>query len=359
MRELKFKNCVICGTTYQPTGSCSKYCTTCKPIQNKIIGKEAIKRWAYKTGKLNGKGSGSATGRGKDNHMYTYGVANFRQFAQERKDTVGLCEVCAKDLKQATHYEWVGHHIDHNRKNNDISNLKLMCKSCHQKEHQCWKAFEGVTTISKESRVDNNSKRLASEMSDDIVCSVQEYTANTRLIYGGSAYSYSVDADFAEVGYNQKQWQAVIDEYYNKYRGLAKWHTHIVQTAIATGQLVMPTGRVYTYAPKPNYRGELVWPETTIKNYPVQGTGADIMSIIRVDFARQFKRSIKGVLVSTVHDSIVVDIESSEQQKVVDLFNKVYEDMPKNFYKLFGKEYNLPIFNEISVGRNMKDLQEI
>ena len=122
----------------------------------------------------------------------------------------------------------------------------------------------------------------------------------------------------------------------------------------------MPTGRIYTYVPKPNYRGELVWPETTIKNYPVQGTGADVMSIIRVDFAKKFKQQqIKGVLVSTVHDSIVVDVESSEQQKVVDLFNKVYEDMPKNFYKLFGKEYNLPIFNEISVGPNMKELIEL
>lgn len=122
----------------------------------------------------------------------------------------------------------------------------------------------------------------------------------------------------------------------------------------------MPTGRRFTFTAKPNYRGELVWPETTIKNYGVQGTGADVMSIIRVDFARRFReQQIKGVLVSTVHDSIVVDVESSEQQKVVDLFNKVYEDMPKNFKKLFGKEYNLPIFNEISVGPNMKDLEEL
>ena len=84
------------------------------------------------------------------------------------------------------------------------------------------------------------------------------------------------------------------------------------------------------------------------------------MSIIRVDFARRFReQQIKGVLVSTVHDSIVVDIEDSELQKTIDLFNKVYYDMPKNFYKLFGKEYNLPIFNEISYGPNMKSLMEI
>lgn len=181
-----------------------------------------------------------------------------------------------------------------------------------------------------------------------------------RLIYGGSAYSYANDADFADVGFSVKQWQNVIDEYYNKYKGLAKWHTSIIQTAIATGQLIMPTGRRFSFESKPNYKGELVWPETTIKNYPVQGTGADIMSIIRVDFSKRFReQQIKGVLVSTVHDSIVVDVEDSEVSKVIDLFNKVYYDMPNNFYKLFGIEYNLPIFNEVSVGPNMKDLKEV
>ena len=150
MREFKEKICSTCSGFYKPTGSCSKYCPTCKPLETKRIAKASIKRWNYAKGRLNGKGSGSATGSGKDNHMYTYGVANFRQFARERKETLGLCEVCNKNIKYATHYEWVGHHIDHNRKNNDISNLKLMCKSCHQKEHECWKAFEGVTTIRKE-----------------------------------------------------------------------------------------------------------------------------------------------------------------------------------------------------------------
>lgn len=150
MRELKQKNCSICNIQYQPTGSCSKYCPICRPIETKRITVESIKRWNHAKGRLNGKGSGSATGKGKDNHMYKYGLANFQQYARERKETLGLCKECGKDIKNATHYKWVGHHIDHDRKNNDISNLKLMCKSCHQKEHKCWKAFEGVTTIRKE-----------------------------------------------------------------------------------------------------------------------------------------------------------------------------------------------------------------
>lgn len=27
------------------------------------------------------------------------------------------------------------HHIDHDRKNNDISNLIVLCKKCHQEHH--------------------------------------------------------------------------------------------------------------------------------------------------------------------------------------------------------------------------------
>jgi hypothetical protein len=154
MRKLKEKNCSECGTLYMPTGSCSKYCPTCRPIVTKRITDAGIKRWQYAKGYLNGKGSGSATGKGKDNHMYTYGVANFRQYAQHRKDTVGLCELCGKDIK-----------------NNDISNLLLICKRCHQIEHKCWKAFEGVTTREQSRRADNSSKPPTPEMDDDIVCS--------------------------------------------------------------------------------------------------------------------------------------------------------------------------------------------
>lgn len=175
-----------------------------------------------------------------------------------------------------------------------------------------------------------------------------------RLVYGGSAYSYAHDPDFAEVGYNEKQWQEVINRFYNKYKRLAEWHKEILQEAIANKKLVMPTGRVFEFLPKDGK-----YPETTIKNYPVQGTGADIMSIIRVIFTKLFRQAnIEGVIISTVHDSIVVDVVPGEEGKVVKLFEKAFELMPKNFEIIFGEEYNLPIFCEVSVGPNLKDLIE-
>lgn len=180
-----------------------------------------------------------------------------------------------------------------------------------------------------------------------------------RLMYGGSAYAYSKDPDFSDVSSSEKYWQKVIDAFYNKYTGLRDWHIKIVQEAMQNGQLVMPTGRVYKFEAKRDFRGELKAPETIIKNYPVQGLGADLMSIARVSFYKRFKdANINGRLVNTVHDSIVVDCPDREKQKVALLFHEVFTDIPTNFKRLFGVEFNIPLTCEVSIGNNMKELTE-
>lgn len=181
-----------------------------------------------------------------------------------------------------------------------------------------------------------------------------------RLIYGGSAYSYSVDPDFTDVSTSEKYWQKVIDKFYQKYTGIHDWHTKITQEAMTTGKLTMPTGRVYLFEPKRSKRGELETPDTIIKNYPVQGLGADLMSIARVSFSRRFKdANIDGYLVNTVHDSIVCDCKQESTEQVGRIFLNVFSDIPANFKRVFGVEFNLPLRCEISVGTNMKDLVEI
>jgi len=181
-----------------------------------------------------------------------------------------------------------------------------------------------------------------------------------RLVYGGSAYAYSIDADFTQCNFSAKKWQSIIDKFYDKYKGLYAWHIKIVQEAIQTGQLVMPTGRIYKYEPFVNYRGEREWPRTTILNYPVQGLGADMMTIVRVDFYNRLKEAnLEAKIINTVHDSIVIDCPKKEVDIITNMLYNVYTDVPKNFKKLFGVEYNLPLTNEISIGPNLNDLTEI
>jgi DNA polymerase I-like protein with 3'-5' exonuclease and polymerase domains len=179
-------------------------------------------------------------------------------------------------------------------------------------------------------------------------------------MYGGSAYAYATDPDFASVNYSEKQWQKVIDAFYTKYYGLAAWHKAIVQEATQTGRLIMPTGRIYNFELKRNWRGELKTPETIIKNYPVQGLGADIMSIARVSFTKRFyKEKINGCIVNTIHDSIVCDVEDSEIHRSAILFHNVFRDIPRNFQRMFGVQWDLPLQCEVSVGKNMEETVDI
>lgn len=145
MSFYKSKLCVLCGAEYLPTGRCSRYCITCRAIAKKDT--QLRGQFAYR------RRQGMTIGRGakpeKKNPMYSTGRCVFRRWAKEKKESVGLCEFCGKDIKEAKHYQWVGHHKDHNPLNNIIANLIILCKQCHQIEHKCWENFKGVTTSRK------------------------------------------------------------------------------------------------------------------------------------------------------------------------------------------------------------------
>lgn len=188
-----------------------------------------------------------------------------------------------------------------------------------------------------------------------------------RLIYGGSAWSYALDPDFNYISKDVDYWQKVIDKFYDKYKGIARQHNAWVREAIATGRLVMPTGRIYTFEPKRNRRGELEWPRTQILNYPVQGTGHDVVTIARVSLRKRVRNdpilSSSVKFVSTVHDSIVLDCNydrgDERFNQLLDCIRGVFNDVPANFEKLFGVAFNLPIVGEIQVGNNLLDKVDV
>ena len=186
-----------------------------------------------------------------------------------------------------------------------------------------------------------------------------------RLIYGGSKWAYALDPDFNWISKNPKYWQGVIDKFYDKYKGIARQHDEWVRTAISTGTLVMPTGRIYRFEAKPAKRGGVEFPRTQILNYPVQGTGHDIVTIARVSLWKRIRAhdyfKDRVLFVSTVHDSIVLDVadeawnDPSRREELVSLVRGVFRDVPANFERLFGVKLNLPIECEVSVGENLLD----
>lgn len=179
-----------------------------------------------------------------------------------------------------------------------------------------------------------------------------------RLLYGGSAYSYANDPEFMTISKSEKYWQNVIDAYYDKYKGIKKWHSTLVREAVETGKVISPTGREYRFQ---KYNGN--YKDTQIKNYVVQGTGADIMALARVSFFNRLKKLnyTDCLLVNTVHDSIVIDFneKTCDNKLIAKTLHDVFEDIPKNFEKLFLSPFNVPMTCEVLMGSNWEDMAVI
>lgn len=184
-----------------------------------------------------------------------------------------------------------------------------------------------------------------------------------RLIYGGSAFSYAHDPDFTGVSSSVKFWQKVIDQYYEKYYGIRRWHDSLLQVVKRQGFLEIPSGRHYQFQPvfkATRYGGDWKWPETTIKNYPVQGFGADLVMLARIEFSRLLAASgLEARIVATVHDSIVVDTPSKNVYTICRMLKQAVESVPLLCKEHFGYAFSLPLTCEIQTGLNKLEMKEI
>jgi DNA polymerase-1 len=179
-----------------------------------------------------------------------------------------------------------------------------------------------------------------------------------KLLYGATAFGYAQDSDFIDVGFSKEQWQGVIDEFYAKYKGIAAWHKEIIRSAQEDGYLTIPSGRYFTFTPEKKSYG-WKWPLTTIKNYPVQGFGADLVMLARIEAFNNFiKSGLEGFFIQTIHDSIVFDIPAKNCYNISMICKNAVEKVPDLCRQHFNYDFTLPLTSEIQVGPNKKDLTE-
>ena len=103
---------------------------------------------------------------------------------------------------------------------------------------------------------------------------------------------------------------------------------------------------------------KLQW--TVFTNYPVQGTGADLMALARVSLRRRLiLGNYRSLLVSTVHDDIKLDCPDDEVEAVGQLVYKVFDDIPLNLKKLWGINLPIPFPCEVKIGHNLADMHKL
>jgi DNA polymerase-1 len=176
-----------------------------------------------------------------------------------------------------------------------------------------------------------------------------------RTIFRGSGYAFAHDPSFSHVSSSPDFWDDINCKFYNKYSGLDRWHTSLAQLSASRQPIQGPTGREWLILP--DDKGKLKW--STFTNYPVQGTGADLVAIARVSLRNRL--SAKGTMalpVSTVHDSIVWDCPDSEVPVVAQTMVDVFNDLPLNFNKLFKQKLPCPFPGEVKIGKNLSEMEK-
>jgi hypothetical protein len=149
------KQCAVCGIDFIGKGPAAKLCEVhAEQARQDRRERErvAVALRRAESGKIKkpGVGKGGNPYIGDEHPAYKHGLYTFETLRLRIKAAVRYCERCGVDLQHARQHYWVVHHKDHNHWNHVRDNLELLCKRCHQIEHECYKNFvKGATTREK------------------------------------------------------------------------------------------------------------------------------------------------------------------------------------------------------------------
>ena len=181
-----------------------------------------------------------------------------------------------------------------------------------------------------------------------------------RTIYRGTGWSFANDPAFQHVSKSQKYWNGINERFYGKYHQLDATHQGWYRLCAEHKPIAGPTGRQWLILPTTDYKGDYKIPITMISNYPVRGTGHDIVMMARISLKNRLnKYKMQSRIVQTVHDSIVTDGPDDEIVAVSNIMYDVFDDLPKNFKKIFNIDMPIPFPGEVKYGKNLAQMKEI
>jgi DNA polymerase I-like protein with 3'-5' exonuclease and polymerase domains len=226
------------------------------------------------------------------------------------------------------------------------------CKNEDHPEHAMWKKRRTeVKGFSFQRAYGAGAAAIADSVGMDIE-DVKELIAAEEKTYPGiEKFNAKVSA---AVHATAEPFRAGKDEGYKTYR---------------KGYWQSPTGTMYKWRSydAPSFMRKKGIADTfkppELKNYPVQGTGGEIVQMIIGRLWRVFmKRNNwdgKALLVNTVHDCIWVDCHEDVLDEVAAVIKKIMESVPEMLEKIFGIHCPVPFPVDVEAGPNMLDLHKV
>jgi DNA polymerase-1 len=166
---------------------------------------------------------------------------------------------------------------------------------------------------------------------------------NFGIVFGISDFSLAND-----IGVSVSQAKQYIDEYFEKYAGVRKYMTDIVEQCRKNGYVTTILNR-RRYFPEINASNFNIrsFNERAAINTPVQGSAADIIKLAMVKIHDRLREmNLQSRLILQVHDELVIEVLKSE----LDTVRSLVEDCMTNAISL-----SVPLKVDINVGESWYD----
>ena len=147
---------------------------------------------------------------------------------------------------------------------------------------------------------------------------------NFGIVYGISDYSLSQDLKVS-----RKEAKEYIDKYFEKFSGVHKYMSDVVEKAKEDGYVKTLFNRRRNIPELQNSNFNIrAFGERVALNMPVQGTSADIIKIAIVKIFNKFRDDcLDAHIIVTVHDEIVVEVKKEELDKVRNIIRTIMENI--------------------------------
>ena len=165
---------------------------------------------------------------------------------------------------------------------------------------------------------------------------------------------------YGATGYGRTPAEAAYYQHFiEKYQGIKLWHTKLATEALNTRRITTPSGREFSFPDVVRRTNGTVTNFTQIKNYPVQSFAtADIVPICLIHIDKLLD-GIRSCVVNTVHDSIVIDVHPDEELKVIDIIERVNNELTGLITTRWGINFNVPLLLESKIGPNWLDTKDV
>ena len=69
--------------------------------------------------------------------------------------------------------------------------------------------------------------------------------------------------------------------------------------------------------------------------------------------------NMQSCIVNTVHDSIVIDVHPTEEERVIKIINRTNDRLVHIINKKWGIDFNVPLLLEAKIGSNWLDTKDV